>query len=83
MANFKAPLKLHISGESTPTTNLLVLNEVVIDRGNFLIISTEFEKTTFQNEKKKMKKKNSTDHKNSIKRIWTFSLRNFKVVIRL
>jgi len=33
MANFKAPLKLHFSGESTPTTNLLVLNEVVIDRG--------------------------------------------------
>lgn len=57
MANFKAPLKLHFSGESTPTTNLLVLNEVVIDRGNFLIISTEFEKTTFQNEKEKMKKR--------------------------
>ena len=33
IANFKAPLKLHFSGDSTPMTNLLVLNEVVIDRG--------------------------------------------------
>ena len=44
MANFKAPLKLHFSGESTPTTNLLVLNEVVIDRGKFFIVSKEFDK---------------------------------------
>jgi hypothetical protein len=44
MANFKAPLKLHFSGESTPTTNLLVLNEVVIDRGKYFTISTEFDK---------------------------------------
>jgi len=33
IANFKAPMKLHFSGDATPTTNLLVLNEVVIDRG--------------------------------------------------
>ena len=44
MANFKAPLKLHFSGESTPTTNLLVLNEVVIDRGKYFTMSTEFDK---------------------------------------
>jgi len=33
IANFKAPMKLHFSGDATPMTNLLVLNEVVIDRG--------------------------------------------------
>merc|ERR1712004_106975 len=33
IANFKAPMKLHFSGDTTPMTNLLVLNEVVIDRG--------------------------------------------------
>ena len=29
----KTPLKLHFPGGQTPLTNLLVLNEVVIDRG--------------------------------------------------
>jgi len=33
IAAHKTPLKLHLPGGSSPLTNLLVLNEVVIDRG--------------------------------------------------
>ena len=82
MANFKAPLKLHFSGESTPTTNLLVLNEVVIDRGNFLIISTEFEKKLFKMKKTRKKELHRSERWHQ-KNLDFFTQSNFKVLIRL